>query len=94
MPLRRGAHSLACIESKTTLQVSSRVVVEKAKAGHFPIPKQKTIPHLYHLELERLRGEVVLEAEVDLAALFARLALLVVHVHQGDAAVVPEGQLK
>lgn len=52
------------------------------------------VSYLDHLELERLRGEVVLKAEVDLSALLAGLSLLVVHVHQRDAAVVPEGQLK
>ena len=49
---------------------------------------------LYHLELERLRGEVVVEAEVELAALLRGVPRLDVHVHQRHRAVVPERKLR
>ena len=50
--------------------------------------------NLDHLELERLRGEVVVEAEVELAALLAGVARLDVHVHQRHRTVVPERKLQ
>ena len=46
------------------------------------------LTNLNHFELERLGGEVVVEAEVELAALLAGVARL--DVHQRHQTVVPE----
>jgi hypothetical protein len=40
-----------------------------------------------------LSGEIVVESEVELAALLRGLALVQVHVHQRNAAVLPKGKL-
>ena len=51
-------------------------------------------PDLYDLEFERLRGVLVLHAEVDVAAALAGLAHVGVEGEQREGAVLPEAELK
>ena len=59
-----------------------------------PLETLGLVVYLYDLQLERLRGVVVLQREVELPLLLRGVAVVGVHVHQRDAAVLEEGELQ